>query len=57
MSEKNKKQDFAAGYTHEDLKSLNESSVAAGTSSWACAIRASWFLCPTTAATSACPKP
>lgn len=51
------KKDFAAGYTHADLKSLNETNAAAGTSSAACirwTIRISKIACPTTAVTSAC---
>lgn len=49
--------DFAAGYTHADLKALNETNAAAGTSSAACirwTIRLSKLACPTTAVTKAC---
>lgn len=53
MNTNNTMQDFAASYTHEDLKSLNDKNVAAG-SSWPCAIRISMWVCPTTAITSAC---
>lgn len=53
MTTNNTIQDFAASYTHEDLKSLNDKNVAAG-SSWHCVIRISRWVCPTTAITSAC---
>lgn len=48
--------DFAAGYTHADLKALNETNTAAGSSA-ACVrwtIRLSKLACPTTAVTRAC---
>jgi|GEM_PF-5576927 lipoprotein len=52
----NNKQDFAAGYSHADLKALNDTTAAAGTSTTACirTITISWRICPTTAITRAC---
>ncbi|MDN5569858.1 MAG: class II lanthipeptide, LchA2/BrtA2 family [Propionibacteriaceae bacterium] len=50
-------QDFAAGYSHADLKALNDTNPAAGTSSAPCVrwtIRISKLACPTTAVTKAC---
>lgn len=50
-------QDFAAGYSHDDLKALNDTNAAAGTSSAPCVkwtIRISKLACPTTAVTKAC---